>query len=165
MMSERDSGSEASIEAGLCLEIPADILDQMTAHCRRESPLECCGILGGVSPRVLTIHPLRNIADSETRYEGDPRELVEAWRWLRERRLEILAIYHSHPQWRAVPSTTDRERNYWGSMPHIIVSLLSDPPEVRAWRLFESTHQELSWSRVEAAGDTAQTLQLPLGTD
>jgi proteasome lid subunit RPN8/RPN11 len=165
MTGEPDSESGASLAPGPCLEVPADILEQMTEHCRRESPLECCGILGGIDTRVLTIHPLRNIAVSETRYEGDPKELVEAWRWLRERRLEILAIYHSHPRWKAVPSATDRERNYWGSMPHIIVSLLSDPPEVRAWRLSEAMHDELSWSRVEAIGEAAEALHPPQGTD
>ena len=53
------------------LEIPRDLHDAMVAHCQRESPLECCGILGGISPRVSSIHPLRNDLASETRYNAD----------------------------------------------------------------------------------------------
>ena len=30
--------------------IPADIHDAMIAHCLREAPLECCGLLAGIAP-------------------------------------------------------------------------------------------------------------------
>ena len=141
------------------LEIPVDIHQAMIAHCLRESPLECCGVLGGTAARVLSIHPLRNLAASETRYDGDPAELVEAFRQLRERNLDILAIYHSHPKWEAIPSAVDRRQNYWGPMPHLIVGLLRDPPEVRVWRLSPDSQQELLWTLVEPAGEIARALQ------
>jgi proteasome lid subunit RPN8/RPN11 len=165
MMSDASPESPVADEPAQPLEIPADILEDITAHCRRESPLECCGILGGVWPRVMAVHPLRNIAASETRYEADPHQLVEAWRQLRERGWEILTIYHSHPRWRAVPSATDRQRNYWGAMPHIIVSLLTDPPEVRIWRLYETTQRELLWLQVEPAQAVARPLQVRPAAD
>ena len=98
----------------------------MVAHCERESPLECCGILGGISPRVSSIHPLRNDLVSETRYNADPQDLIEAHIALRERGAEILAIYHSHPRWQAVPSKTDLDENYYGPCPRIIVSLCGE---------------------------------------
>ena len=104
--------------------IPADIHDAMVAHCLREAPLECCGLLGGVAPRVSSFHPLRNAAASETRYDADPHDLIEAVVDLRERGAEILAIYHSHPRWEAVPSQTDLRENHYGPVPRIIVSLL-----------------------------------------
>jgi proteasome lid subunit RPN8/RPN11 len=139
--------------------LPSDIHDAVLAHCLRESPLECCGLLGGMGTRVLTHHPLGNIARSETRYSGNPKDVVEAWRWLRERGLEILAIYHSHPRWEAVPSATDRRENYWGEMTHVIVSLRTDPPHLRAWRLYPESQRELPWELAEPAGDTAVTLR------
>ena len=159
MMAEAKPGPEVSGERVLPLEIPADLLDAMIAHCRREDPLECCGILGGVPPRVLSLHPLRNIAASETRYTADPKELIQAHVWLREQDREILAIYHSHPRWEAVPSATDVSQNYWGDMPRIIVSLLSDPPDVRVWRLNPHSFQELPWKLVRPTGEPAGTLQ------
>jgi len=117
------------------LEIPRDLHDAMVAHCVREAPLECCGILGGVSPRVTSFHPLRNDAASETRYNADPNDLITAYISLRERGAEILAIYHSHPRWEAVPSRTDLQENHYGPVPRIIVSLLGETPVVRVWRL------------------------------
>ena len=48
----------------------AILIDAMVAHCVRESPLECCGILGGLPPRVSSFHPLRNELASETCYRA-----------------------------------------------------------------------------------------------
>jgi len=135
------------------LEIPPGVVAAMVEHCRREAPRECCGLLGGVPPRVSSFHPLRNAAqDAETRYDADPGDLIRAVVELRARDAEILAIYHSHPRWEAVPSRTDLERNYYGAVPRIIVSLLSEPPDVRAWRLGRDDFREIPWV---AAGDAA----------
>jgi proteasome lid subunit RPN8/RPN11 len=125
--------------------IPAATLDEMVAHCVREAPLEACGLLGGFSPFVSTIHPLRNASASEVRYDADPRDLIEAIRALRAGEKEILAIYHSHPRWAAIPSKTDLAENHYGDLPRIIVSLLGETPEVRVWRLAPDSYEELPW--------------------
>jgi [CysO sulfur-carrier protein]-S-L-cysteine hydrolase len=127
------------------LVIPDEFHDAMVAHCVREAPLECCGLLGGVSPLVSSIHPLRNASSSEVRYDADPRDLIAAVQALRAREAEILAIYHSHPRWAAIPSKTDLAENHYGDIPRIIVSLLGETPEVRIWRLDEDSFEELSW--------------------
>jgi proteasome lid subunit RPN8/RPN11 len=131
------------------LEIPRDIHDAMVAHCKRESPLEACGILGGTGTRVSSFHPLRNELASETRYSADNKELLAAHVALRESRAEILAIYHSHPRGQAVPSRTDLAENYYETCPRIIVSLCAEPPEVRMWQLDRDSFDELPWRLVE----------------
>lgn len=133
------------------LTVPAAVLDAMVAHCVREAPLECCGILGGVPPLVSSIHPLRNTEASETRYNADPDELVKAVVWLRGRGAEMVAIYHSHPRSAAVPSKTDLRENHYGEVPRIIVSLLGPVPEVRVWRLDPASFEELPWRLDDAA--------------
>lgn len=127
------------------LTIPAEIHDAMVAHCLMDAPLECCGILGGVFPEVSLFYPLTNTEASETRYNADPLELIRVDRDLRAREGQILAIYHSHPRWPAVPSRTDLRTNYMGDVPRIIVSLLETPPEVRVWRLDPESYAELPW--------------------
>jgi proteasome lid subunit RPN8/RPN11 len=134
----------------VALEIPCDLHDAMVAHCVREAPLECCGILGGVWPRVSSFHALRNAAASESRYDADPRDLINAVVALREREWEILAIYHSHPRWAAIPSRTDLRENHYGPVPRIIVSLLGETPVVRVWRLDPDSYLELPWRIVES---------------
>ena len=92
------TGVKADLAPGKPLEIPRDIHDAMVAHCVREAPLECCGILCGNAPRVSLFYPLRNDMKSETRYNADPRELIAAHIDFRGKGAEILAIYHSHPR-------------------------------------------------------------------
>ena len=59
---QAEAGSE---HEGTQLEIPAQILEAMVAHCLREAPLECCGILGGVFSRVSSIHPAGRSSGTE----------------------------------------------------------------------------------------------------
>jgi proteasome lid subunit RPN8/RPN11 len=125
--------------------IPREILDAMVAHCRMDAPLECCGILGGVDLEVSLFYPLANTEASETRYNADPLDLIRVDRDLRAREAEMLAIYHSHPRWAAIPSKTDLATNYLGAIPRIIVSLLDEPPAVRVWRLHADSFEELPW--------------------
>ena len=131
------------------LAIPREFHDAMVAHCVQEAPLECCGLLGGIDSLVSSFHPMRNASASETRYDADPRDLIEAVQSLRARGAEILAIYHSHPRWAAVPSKTDLRENHYGPVPRIIVSLLGPTPEVRTWRLDPETYEELPWQIIE----------------
>jgi len=129
--------------------ISAAVLDAMVAHCRRELPDECCGILGGLPPLASSFYPLRNRAeDPRTRYDADPLEIIEGHRQLRERGEEFVAIYHSHPTSRAFPSRADLALNYYGALPRIIVSLREEPPDVRAWRLDPDSYRELPWRAV-----------------
>jgi proteasome lid subunit RPN8/RPN11 len=127
------------------LKIPAEVFHAMVAHCVMDAPLECCGILGGFEREVSLFYPMRNADESATTYNADPRDILLTIRDLRARQAEILAIYHSHPESRAVPSRTDLRTNYYGDLPRIIVSLLGDRPEVRVWRLDDNAFQELPW--------------------
>ena len=131
------------------LEIPRAIHDQMVEHSLRDAPRECCGLLAGKPQRATSLHPLRN-ADpaSELRYDADPMELITAIRAIREARAEIVAIYHSHPQTEAVPSSVDLRENHWGPVPRIIVSLAGQSPVVRVWRLEPKTYHEIPWRLV-----------------
>jgi proteasome lid subunit RPN8/RPN11 len=142
------------------LSIPADILDAMVAHCRRDAPLECCGLLGGNPPVVSSFHPLRNTEASPTRYLADAQQVVEAVVALRARKAEIVAIYHSHPDAAAIPSQVDLDLNYYGSVPRIIVSLQGPEPAVRIWRLEPDSYEELPWQIVPtpAAGSASDAL-------
>lgn len=131
------------------LEIPRAIHDQMIAHCLGDAPFECCGLLAGRPPRATSFHPLRNAAPArEVRYDADPMDLISAIRAIREAQADVVAIYHSHPQTEAVPSTVDLRENHWGAVPRIIVSLAGQTPVVRVWRLEPQAYHEIPWRLV-----------------
>ncbi|HUR55906.1 MAG TPA: M67 family metallopeptidase [Gemmataceae bacterium] len=141
------------------LVVPDLILDEMIAHARRELPNECCGLLAGAidgdAGRVSALFPITNDAASPTEYATNPRDLLNAFRSMREGNGEPLAFYHSHPSSAAVPSAKDVARNTYGeTVVHVIVGLAGDAPEVRAWWLTESGYRA---AELTAECDTRST--------
>jgi proteasome lid subunit RPN8/RPN11 len=125
------------------LEIPAFIFDRIIEHARGELPLECCGLLAGQGSAISVHYVLRNELASPVAYSADARDLFLAFRDMRDRALELLAIYHSHPNAPAYPSQIDLRENYYGDTPRIIISLAREPPEVRAFRLLDDHSEEI----------------------
>ena len=76
------------------------VFGQLVEHARRQPHRECCGILAGQDGVVTQAFPAKNVAaDPVWNYEIAPREIVRLMGEFRERRLEFLGIYHSHPNW------------------------------------------------------------------
>jgi proteasome lid subunit RPN8/RPN11 len=76
------------------------VYGQLLAYARRQPHRECCGILAGQDGLITRAFPAKNVAaDPVWNYEIAPREIARLMRELRERRLEFLGIYHSHPHW------------------------------------------------------------------
>lgn len=132
-----------------CLEIPSLILNEVIEHARTELPNECCGLLAGQVADGVAIatarFAIRNERASPREYASHPRDMLDAFRSMRERALELLAIYHSHPHTEPIPSHRDLEHNTYGeSVAHLIVSLASADPALQAWRLGESDYSPIS---------------------
>ncbi len=95
------------------IEIEALPWQQMVEHARATYPNECCGaMLGSVSDgqkRVVEAMPLENAAagPQRERYELRPEDLLKADREARARKMDLVGIYHSHPDCGAYFSETD----------------------------------------------------------
>jgi proteasome lid subunit RPN8/RPN11 len=125
----------------------------MIAHAQAELPNECCGLLAGTVgadgiARIERRYPLVNVLASPTEYESDPRSMFDAVRDMRQRGIDVVAVYHSHPTSAPVPSRKDRERNYLGEVVHFIVGLGGEAPEVRGWWLGAEDQREAAWEIV-----------------
>ena len=130
------------------LTVPDLLLEDAIAHARRESPLECCGLLAGRAADgvgvVATRFTIGNDAASPTEYATNPRDMLAAFRAMRASGEEVLAIYHSHPTSEPVPSRRDIARNTYGeSVVHLIVGLAGASADVRAWVLTETGSREV----------------------
>jgi proteasome lid subunit RPN8/RPN11 len=121
------------------LEVPHAIYEAMISHAQTEAPLECCGLLAGriegEAGLVENRYPLVNEAASPVEFVSEARGMFDATREIDRRGLRILAVYHSHPASRPVPSKTDLERNYSAEVVNIIISLQRNPAELAAWWL------------------------------
>jgi proteasome lid subunit RPN8/RPN11 len=98
--------------------------DQILSHARKSQPNEAVGLLGGNSDgRVTLALPLPNIAVENKRFVADPFEQFSALRRLKSEDLQLLAIYHSHPDGGVDPSEEDLEyAKRWSSCAHLIVA-------------------------------------------
>jgi proteasome lid subunit RPN8/RPN11 len=129
------------------------LLEEVIRHARASRPNECCGLLagnivGGVGV-VTARFAIGNDAASTSEYETNARDMFNAFRAMRDRRIELLAIYHSHPASEPIPSRHDIERNTYGEcVVHPIVGFANAEPKVRAWWLTETGYREAEWEVV-----------------
>jgi len=110
--------------------------EAIIAHARAEAPLECCGLLVGVSGVIEEACRARNMQRSEAAYLLDPADHFAAIRNARRTGRAILGAYHSHPRSPAMPSATDLRDAWDGAFLYVIVSL-ADPhaPDLRGYYL------------------------------
>lgn len=121
------------------IQIPAAMHGRILDHLKRALPNEGCGLLAGsieddgsfLSTRFF---PGENTDGSPTRFTMDGKQVVDAFREMRETGLELGAIVHSHPASPAEPSPTDVRESHYPHALSIIVSFQSGAPVMRAWR-------------------------------
>ena len=95
------------------IEIATEPWETMVRHAELTYPNECCGAmlgrLNGGSKLVTEAIPMENAYTGEqaARYELRPEDLLEADRQARARGLDLIGIFHSHPDCDAYFSTTD----------------------------------------------------------
>lgn len=132
-------------------------LESITAHARDVYPHEACGLMAGRDGAVLRLYRMKNLDASPVSYRLDPSEQLSVMREMERDGLDIVGIYHSHPDAPAMPSQTDisraffpgtREPNFPGAA-YLIVSLAAGEPEIRAFRI---TSEAIEKVRLKVAG-------------
>lgn len=120
---------------------------QIIDHAREERPAEACGLLGGQSGRVESVHPLPNAEQSGVRYLAEPQAQLDAMLEIEDKGQEIVGIYHSHIGAPAHPSRRDVEMATYPSAIYLIVSLTGGkPPVLGAFRIRDGEVTEVDIS-------------------
>lgn len=105
-------------------------------------PDECCGFVFGHEDsdgrRFITqARVVKNVKDGDKRrrFEIAPQDYLDAEKYAEEQQIELLGVYHSHPNHPAVPSEHDRA----AAQPffsYLIISVNDKiPGPIRSWRL------------------------------
>ncbi|MEM6674653.1 MAG: M67 family metallopeptidase, partial [Planctomycetota bacterium] len=115
---------------------------------RRAYPHEACGLLVGRRrdhvARADEVTQSRNleISRAHDRYTLDPVHLLEVETDANRRGLEVLGVWHTHPDHPARPSETDRE-GAWEGWSYVIVSVVDGAAhDLRSWTLVEGDFVE-----------------------
>ena len=119
---------------------PADDA-RMRAHLAAAYPEEGCGVLigrerdGGRDVEEVLPFDNRRGDERERRYLIAPEQLLAAEKRARERGLDVIGFFHSHPDHPAEPSRFDLD-HAWPYYSYLIVSVRGgEPREAAAWRL------------------------------
>jgi len=120
------------------------VLEAIRRHAWEAYPRECCGALIGraADPEgrlrtVVAALPLENVErdEPERRYRIAAAGVLAAEGAARERGLDVVGFYHSHPGAPARPSAWDRDEA-WPWYAYLIVTVRrGEAGEVLAWRL------------------------------
>lgn len=121
------------------MEITDAHLKEIYAHARETYPHECCGFLLGQFDEGGLVRQVRRATNQNTeradRFLISGEEFAEVQFAADEAGLEIIGIYHSHPDWPSIPSQTDME-NAWEEIYYLITSIHEKMPlNTNVWRL------------------------------
>ena len=110
-------------------------------HGEADYPAEACGLIGGAldEGRKVTVQlvPLSNqrTDSARNRYLIDPDSFRRAQQKLERDGLEVIGVYHSHPDHAPEPSAFDRE-HAWPWLSYVIVAVgRGHAGDIRSWVL------------------------------
>jgi Predicted metal-dependent protease of the PAD1/JAB1 superfamily len=123
--------------------LPQEAIETVRREGEKAYPAECCGLLigraSGGEYRVAWAFPCRNLYEGESdhRYEIDPYDFIRADRFARQRGMDVIGAYHSHPDHDPRPSQCDAQHAF-GGFPYLIVSVQKGRAgEMRSWLFVE----------------------------
>jgi proteasome lid subunit RPN8/RPN11 len=103
----------------------------------------------GRADEIVEAVRARNIADDPaTRFLIDPADHCAALRAARERGLEVIGYYHSHPTSAPDPSPRDIAEFSYPDHLYAIVSLQAEPAEIRLFRFEDGNFRRVSFVTV-----------------
>lgn len=118
-----------------------DLRDELEALVVAGYPYETCGLLIGSQEngvaRIAHVVQARNLNTERAhdRYELHPEDFLVADKQARADNMEVIGIWHSHPDHPAQPSETDRTQA-WDGWSYVIVAVTKDGmADLRSWRL------------------------------
>ena len=131
--------------------------DIMYDDAKNAFPDECCGFMYGQEDengdRIISeALPIDNsaIENRKRRFVISPKDYLKGEQYADQKNLQLLGIYHSHPNHPAIPSEHDRvAAQPWFS--YVIISVMEDGVKnVRSWVLNEQEQfDEESVSEIE----------------
>ena len=120
-------------------------IDTLVQHAEACRPSESCamllGTLGDQQWNVKEVFLSRNAHDdSKTSFIIAPEELLQGYQLAEEKQLELVGVFHSHPQTAASPSNFDKKfMKINGSVPWIIFSGMNT--DLKAFMLDEDMEE------------------------
>lgn len=120
--------------------LPTSCYNRLIMEAIEKYPAECCGFLlgkeGNNEQRTISqVIVCKNESGTDKEYKISPKEYKKVEKEAGKKKLSLLGVYHSHPDWDAVPSETDVE-NAMPNLSYVIISVYKNKVSAsRSWRL------------------------------
>ena len=131
------------------LTIPESIQTQLFEHAQGLSPVESCGYLAGTDSKITTFYPMTNIDNSPEHFSFDPKEQFKVVKDARQQKLDLLAVYHSHPETPARLSEEDIKLFNDPNPVYLIVSLADKTPVLNGFKVIKPSENEIEIYKVD----------------
>ena len=128
-------------------------LKQIYAHAQETYPYECCGFLLGTFADGGLVREVRSATNQNKertdRFIIAPEEFAQTQAAADEAELDIIGIYHSHPDWPPIPSQTDID-SAWEDVYYLIASVHEGMSlNTNIWRLADEGVRRFEWVALE----------------
>ena len=81
----------------------------LAQYSENQKPNEACAILFGKDNQVLDIFLTKNIDESSAKFTISNEQLIEGYNIAEQKKMDVIGIFHSHPNSDAFPSNTDKK--------------------------------------------------------
>jgi len=81
----------------------------LSQYSENQKPNEACAILFGKNNKVLDIFLTENIDESPANFTISNEQLIEGYKIAEDKKMEVIGIFHSHPNSDAFPSSIDKK--------------------------------------------------------
>ena len=120
------------------------MVEEMIQQAKAEAPVEACGILAGRDHQVERLYKIKNTDNSNDHFMMAPAEQFAVVKDIRSAELEMLAIYHSHPETPARPSEEDIRLALTPDVIYVILSIKDlKAPQVEGFLIEEGNVTEV----------------------
>jgi proteasome lid subunit RPN8/RPN11 len=81
----------------------------LSEYSENQKPNEACAMLLGKNNQVLDLFLTENIEESSVNFTISNKQLIEGYKVAEEKKMDVIGIFHSHPDSDAYPSNTDKK--------------------------------------------------------
>ena len=81
----------------------------LSQYSENQKPNESCALLFGKQNQVLDIFLSKNIDESSVNFTISNEQLIEGYKMAENKKMDVIGIFHSHPNSDAFPSNTDKK--------------------------------------------------------
>ena len=104
--------------------------DTLSNHASKQNPNESCALLFGSTENdnlvVKEVFLTENTENSPVNFTVSNEQLLQGYQAAEEKKLEVIGIFHSHPDSEPYPSSTDKKFMKINPVPWIIFSGLTN---------------------------------------